>query len=115
MRITMDGQYALRKDPYTPVTILSVDRCGGDYPVVALTCIGSILIRGSDGRVHKDGCINTGADLVPLKQKPKSIWVNEYDDYGCAHDSKEKAIEYANAFTLRVAVEYKEVVDEDQN
>lgn len=74
-KITMDGKYAYRKDPFTQVRILCVDRPGmrgSSYSSPVLTM---------DGEGNFEFHTPTGAnpyqpnhDLVPLQEKLPDLW-----------------------------------------
>lgn len=89
MSITMGGKYAYRKDPYTQVRILCVDRPGHiPDPVCSMDPVTGYIRRHS-----KDG--RHGASdfsLVPLQEKLPDLWVNIYD-YGLKvlHESPDAA------------------------
>ena len=47
-----------------------------------------------------------------VKPELKEIWVNEYSNNTWAHPSEEEAKIYANSQCLRVAVRYREVLED---
>lgn len=90
MKITMDGKYAYRKDPYTQVRILCVDRPGHvSDPVCSMDPVTGFI------RCHaKDGSHDTASlDLVPLQERLPEVWVNIYPNGDLfAHPSYGKAM-----------------------
>ena len=88
MKITMDGKYAYRKDPFTQVRILCVDRNNSAHPILSMAEDGRIEFHTSTGATpyHPD------FDLVPLQEKLPDLWVNIYP-HGSkyVHDSKASA------------------------
>lgn len=50
--------------------------------------------------------------IKPEKQKPKEIWVNEYEKRNYGYSSKAGALAQANSDAIRKAVLYREVVEE---
>lgn len=91
MKITMNGKYAYRKDPYTQVRILCVDRPGHvSDPVCSMDPLTGFI------RCHdKNGSHDTPSfDLVPLQEKFPDLWVNIYDcGLKYLHESPEAARE----------------------
>lgn len=79
MKITMDGKYAYRKDPFTQVRILCVDRPGSwTNVVISMDAYGTT--RGHTPTGVYDCGINPDWDLVPLQEKLPELWVNIYTD-----------------------------------
>lgn len=78
MKITMDGKYAYRKDPYTQVRILCVDRNHPHLPVISLGGeVEYVSYHHASGMAVGDGW---DYDLVPLQEKLPDLWVNIYSD-----------------------------------
>lgn len=73
MRITMDQQWAQRKDPTKPVRLLSVGRWHDSHPVVYLDPFGVPCSATLEGLFCK-GEIGD-KDLVPLQQRVADVWV----------------------------------------
>lgn len=93
MKITMDGKYAYRKDPYTQVRILCVDRPQCNQNVIALDREGYITNHYSDGKFIR-GAVQD-FDLVPLQEKLPDLWVVMYEDGSTLlYKDKEKAQEW---------------------
>lgn len=86
MKITMDGKYAYRKDPFTQVRILCVDRSSPVYPVVTDAPDGNVRLHKADGAYG----IHAGYDLVPLQKKLPDLWVVVYEDGG-THSFRDKS------------------------
>lgn len=90
--IKMDGKYAYRRDPFTQVRILCVDR--PNHPKKP------IMSMGPDGWVntHKpDGSSDYGGDddldLVTLQEKAPDLWVLKYTDGSTLYRSDKKHAE----------------------
>lgn len=112
MKITMDGKYAYRKDPYTQVRILCVDRPCTGYPVVAMEESGE---ESGNFSFHtaQGLCYINERDLVPLKEKLPDLWVNIYKNGKVfAHLTEESAVKavtnaYGETYTdLKQTVKY---------
>lgn len=73
MKITMDGKYAYRKDPYIQVRILCVDRPRQNQTVISLSVDGYLTIHYPDGTLDKDK--HHDYDLVPLQEGLPDLWV----------------------------------------
>lgn len=87
MNITMEGEYAYAKDPYTKVRILCVDRPTKYAPIISLDVDGYICIHREDGSNYP--LTSTDHNLVPLKKKPVERWaVSEAN--GCFVSTYEK-------------------------
>ena len=90
MKITMDGKYAYRKDPYTQVRILCVDRPCGVHPVVVMDDDGTFSFHTANGSSYAS---IFSRDLVPLQEKLPEVWVNVYPNGDLfAHPSYGKAV-----------------------
>lgn len=78
MNITMGGKYAYRKDPFTQVRILCVDRPNHPKkPVLSVDSKGWVYTHKPGGEVDYGG---GEEDLVPLQEKLPDLWVNIYTD-----------------------------------
>lgn len=89
-KITMDGKYAYRKDPFTQVRILCVDRPVSDLTVVSMNFEGGGLTTHN---AKGESPSNDNYDLVPLQDKLPDLWINLYDNGSRAtHLSKESAL-----------------------
>jgi hypothetical protein len=82
--ITMDGEYAYARDPYTQVRILCVDRPSVNAPIASMDAEGRIWGHYADGRATFD----SRNDLIPLQRshKPVEAWavVGRGGDLICA-------------------------------
>lgn len=87
MKIIMGGKYAYRKDPYTQVRILCVDRPDSIYPVLVMNSDGTLSFHTADGSSY----VSDLSDLVPLQEKLPDLWLAMYEDGGIAH-FRDKAI-----------------------
>jgi len=86
--ITIDGEYALSDDPYTPIRILCVDRPHRSHPVVIMDKDGNILKMRADGSKNYPD----GSYIVPLKKKVGTIW--------CVFDKNNNLITLRNSEEL---------------
>ena len=76
--IKMDGKYAYRKDPFTQVRILCVDRPNHPKkPVLSVDSKGWVFPHRLDGRVDFG---EDDDDLVPLQVKLPDVWGVLYPD-----------------------------------
>lgn len=76
MKITMDGKYAYRKDPYTQVRILCVDRNDPAHPILSMANDGEVEFHSPTGAAPH--CPDY--DLVPLKEGLPDLWLVMYED-----------------------------------
>lgn len=70
-KITMDGKYAYRKDPFTQVRVLCVDRNNLALPIVSLGNNKDELVQHSPDGAAWEG---RSYDLVPLQVKLPDLW-----------------------------------------
>lgn len=77
-KITKDGKYAYRKDPFTQVRILCVDKPGSGFPVVSMDSLGNIKSHPITGIYSSK--YEAFYDLVPLQEKLPDLWVNVFPD-----------------------------------
>lgn len=77
-----------------PVRILSTDRRGGEYPIVALVSTGEIENVATftiDGKCGGAICRPHTHDLVNIPER-RFLWLNIYaNDLGSAHTTKQAA------------------------
>lgn len=100
MKITMEGEYAYTKDPYTKVRILCVDRPSKYVPVVSMQEDGSLNFHREDG--VKYPLSNDDYNLVPLKKKPVERWAVEvkgsfFTSYDSEEVARHRALDYENS------------------
>lgn len=93
-KITMDGKYAYRKDPFTQVRILCVDRNNIALPVVSLGSNKFELVQHSpDGRAWE----GRNHDLVPLQVNLPDLWVLQYEDGSVRFSTNKEILDGAKA------------------
>lgn len=121
-KITMDGKWAYRRDPFTRVRVLCVD-AEGLHPVVSLSHDHGALFHHADG-VQRN---SQRFDLVPLKVKrePREVWVVEHivapfglinDCFGSAYTDETTARRRAgNAATGTTGevIQFREVIKDE--
>lgn len=79
MDIKIDGKYAYRKDPFTQVRILCVDRKAPDFTVVSMSeATGTLTYHNPAGRYNSS--METQNDLVPLREKEPGIWLVKFSN-----------------------------------
>lgn len=75
-KITMDGKWAYRHDPFTEVEVLKVGLDNPIYPVLSLDPVWSRpLVHEACGRVNRN-LVGNGYDLIPLqvKREPEDLF-----------------------------------------
>ena len=85
-------------------------------PIITAFAEGKVVERkDSDGLwvVVNNPRFNDGPENYRLKPEPKEIWVNEYPLGGVrVHDSEARARTSASPCAMRVAVRYREAVED---
>lgn len=77
--IKMDGKYAYRRDPFTQVRILCVDRPNHPKkPIMSMAPDGWVNTHRPDGNSDYGG--DDDLDLVPLQEKAPDLWVILHSD-----------------------------------
>lgn len=56
--------------------------------------------------------ISTSLYEYRVKPEPKTIYVNEYPGYTCSYSREDLAKSFAGADAIRVAVPYREIIEE---
>ena len=97
MQITMEGEYAYAKDPYTKVRILCVDRPKLDHCIVSVDEEGDIRCHTKDGKG-----VLPKYNLVPLKKRPVERWAVEvngvfFTSYPSEEVARQRALNYNNS------------------
>jgi hypothetical protein len=103
--ITLTGQYAVRRDPYTPVRIICVDG-PGDYPVVGF--VGKDLMQWYATGAYTNSRDGSDLDLIPLATHPVAplrCWANVGGTYGPGfYETEREARQTAMPARTRIAV-----------
>ena len=106
--IKMDGKYAYRKDPFTQVRILCVDRPNyPKKPVLSVDSKGWVFPHRLDRRVDfgEDDFGKGDEDLVPLQEKLPDLWGVLYPGGNLyTTKDKEKAEDWLKTSTLAVRI-----------
>ncbi len=95
---------------------------GGDMPVHPKSVVQVWLYLGG---THKDEAgefywtHSTAGYIVAFKvlkeyKEAKTVWVNEFEDFILSYGTEEVAKRLAGPSAIRVAVKYKEVIEEDE-
>lgn len=110
--ISMDKKY--RTGDGREVIIHSVNGPNNIEPVIASVKNGHewmVSTWCANGQARFS--LGNSSDLVEVRE-PRTIWVNEYQEELVAHKLENTARDLAFNGAVRVAVEYREVIKEDQ-
>ena len=107
-KITIDGEYAYRKEPETQARVLCIDR-PQYFPVVSLSYNGMVYFHDRHGK--SEGA--RGYDLIPLQRKPRVFWMNVYEDGHNTAYSTDVLARKLSVGGLIKTIKVVEVLDDD--